>query len=135
MRILKNFSGSRALTRWIRGEYWRQQSMALDGCMLPFAQIAGRFHLIEAPTRTIYLPIGAGAPLCERLQKGEVSRTFLRKLGSSASRATSRSFARLDDAGALELLPDGSAILMDLSKYDEKTGLAMNLETGVGIFI
>ena len=36
---------------------------------------------------------------------------------------------------ALALLPDGSAILMDLSKYDEKTGLAMNVETGVGIFI
>ena len=36
---------------------------------------------------------------------------------------------------ALALLPDGSAILMDLSNYDEKTGLAMNLETGVGIFI
>ena len=44
-------------------------------------------------------------------------------------------FRALDDAGALELLPDGSAILMDLSKYDEKTGLAMNVETGVGIFI
>ena len=37
--------------------------------------------------------------------------------------------------GALALLPAGSAILMDLSKYDEKTGLAMNVETGVGIFI
>ena len=36
---------------------------------------------------------------------------------------------------ALALLPDGSAILMDLSNYDEKTGLAMNVETGVGIFI
>ena len=36
---------------------------------------------------------------------------------------------------ALALLPDGSAILMDLSNYDEKTGLAMNLETGVGTFI
>ena len=36
---------------------------------------------------------------------------------------------------ALALLPDGSAILMDLSKYDGKTGLAMNVETGVGIFI
>ena len=107
----------------------------IDGCMLPFAQIAGRFHLIEAPTRTIYLPIGAGAPLCERLQKGEVSRTLLRKLGQFSVACYEPQFRALDDAGALALLPDGSAILMDLSKYDEKTGLAMNVETGVGIFI
>lgn len=107
----------------------------IDGCMLPFAQIAGRFHLIEAPTRTIYLPIGDGAPLCERLQKGEVSRTLLRKLGQFSVACYEPQFRALDDAGALELLPDGSAILMDLSKYDEKTGLAMNVETGVGIFI
>lgn len=107
----------------------------IDGCMLPFAQIAGRFHLIEAPTRTIYLPIGDGAPLCERLQKGEVSRTLLRKLGQFSVACYEPQFRALDDAGALALLPDGSAILMDLSKYDEKTGLAMNVETGVGIFI
>ena len=100
-----------------------------------FAQIAGRFHLIEAPTRTIYLPVGAGAPLCERLQKGEVSRTLLRKLGQFSVACYEPQFRALDDAGALALLPDGSAILMDLSKYDEKTGLAMNVETGVGIFI
>lgn len=103
--------------------------------MLPFTQIAGRFHLIEAPTRTIYLPIGAGAPLCERLQKGEVSRTLLRKLGQFSVACYEPQFRALDDAGALALLPDGSAILMDLSNYDEKTGLAMNVETGVGIFI
>ena len=94
-----------------------------------------RFHLIEAPTRTIYLPIGDGAPLCERLQRGEVSRTLLRKLGQFSVACYEPQFRALDDAGALELLPDGSAILMDLSKYDEKTGLAMNVETGVGIFI
>ena len=37
---------------------------------------------------------------------------------------------RLDAAGALELRPDGSAILTDTSCYSEKTGLAMDAETG-----
>ena len=67
--------------------------------------------------------------------KKEVSRTLLRKLGQFSVACYEPQFRALDDAGALALLPDGSAILMDLSKYDEKTGLAMNVETGVGIFI
>ena len=36
---------------------------------------------------------------------------------------------------ALELLPDGSAILADMTKYDRETGLALNAETGIGLFI
>ena len=39
-----------------------------------------------------------------------------------------------DAAGALELLPDGSAILTDTSCYSEKTGLAMDVETGIGLY-
>lgn len=107
----------------------------IDGCMLPFAQIAGRFHLIEVPARTVYLPIGEGECLCRRLQAGELNRTLLRKLGLYSVDCYVQQFQALDNAGALELLPDGSAILTDLSKYDQKTGLSLNVETGIGIFI
>ena len=37
--------------------------------------------------------------------------------------------------GALELLPDGTAVLTDLTKYDPKTGLTLDVETGIGLFI
>lgn len=107
----------------------------IDGCLLPFAQIAERFHLIEAPTRTVYLPIEKGAVLCSRLRAGAVSRALLRKLGAYSVDCYEPQFRALDDAGALELLPDGAAVLTDLSKYDEKTGLAMNVESGIGVFI
>lgn len=107
----------------------------IDGCLLPFAQIADRFHLIETPTRTVYLPVGDGAVLCSRLRAGAISRVLLRKLGAYSVDCYEPQFRALDDAGALELQPDGSAILNDLSKYDEKTGLAMNMESGMGIFI
>ena len=43
-------------------------------------------------------------------------------------------FDKLDAAGALELRPDGSAILTDTSCYSEKTGLAMDVETGIGLY-
>ena len=35
---------------------------------------------------------------------------------------------------ALELLPEGSAILTDLNQYSAKTGLALDAETGIGLF-
>ena len=107
----------------------------IGGHLLPFAQIAECFHLIEVPTRTVYLPVENGAALCQRLQAGESSRTLLRKLGQYSVDCYEPQFRALDRAGALELLPDGSAILRDLSKYDKKTGLAMNIEDGIGIYI
>lgn len=107
----------------------------IDGCMLPFAQVAERFHLIETRTRTVYLPLGGAAPLCERLRHGEVSRSLLRKLGEYSVECYEQLFRALDDAGALELLPDGSAILTDLGQYSEKTGLASGVSTGQGYFI
>ncbi len=107
----------------------------ISGCMLPFAQIAERFHLIETPTRSIYIPIGEGRALCERLRTGGVSRSLLRRLGLFCVACYEPHFRALDDAGALAVLPDGSAILEDLSKYDEKTGLMLRVETGIGYCI
>lgn len=107
----------------------------ISGCLLPFAQVAAAFRLIEAPARTVYLPIGDGADLCARLQRGECSRALLRQLGVYSVACYRAQFDALDAAGALELLPDGAAILTDLSQYDAKTGLAQNVETGQGLFI
>ena len=107
----------------------------VSGCILPFAQVAELFRLIETPTRTVYLPHGAGAELCRQLRDGKMSRGLLRRLGVYSVECYNAQFNALDRSGALELLPDGSAILIDMTKYDPKTGLAFDAETGVGLFI
>lgn len=107
----------------------------VNGCMLPFAQVAEQFRLIEAPTRTVYLPVGEGAELCRRLREREMSRALLRRLGVYSVECYDAQFRALDSAGALELLPDGSAVLTDMTKYDPKTGLALDVELGIGLFI
>ncbi len=106
----------------------------ISGCILPFAQVAEAFHLIETPTRTVYLPIGEGEALCERLRSGQVSRSLYRRLGTYSVACYTKQFDALDAAGALKLLPNGSAILLDTTKYDRQTGLAMDVETGIGLF-
>ena len=103
--------------------------------MLPFSQVAERFRLIETPTRTVYLPLGAGAALCDRLRHGEVNRSLLRQLGAYSVECYVPLFRALADAGALSLLPDGSSILTDLGQYDEKIGLAPSIRTGEGFFL
>lgn len=111
------------------------QSFVYRFCLLPFAQIADRFHLIETSTRTVYLPVEEGAVLCRRLQAGEINRPLLRRLGQYSVDCYEPQFRALDQTGALTLLPDGAAILTDLSKYNRETGLELNLETGIGIYI
>ncbi len=106
-----------------------------DGCALPFAQVAERFQLIETPTRTVYIPRGEGADLCRRLQAGEISRTLLRRLGLYSVDCYAPQFEALDNAGALQLLPDDSAVLTDLSQYSQETGLALDVESGQAIFV
>ena len=106
----------------------------IRGCQLPFAQVAEEFRLIENAARTVYLPVGEGAALCEQLRSGHVTRTLLRKLGVYSVSCYKDQFDKLDAAGALELRPDGSAILTDTGCYSEKTGLAMDVETGIGLY-
>ena len=106
----------------------------IRGCQFPFAQVAEEFRLIENAARTVYLPVGEGSALCEQLRSGHVTRTLLRKLGVYSVSCYKDQFDKLDAAGALELRPDGSAILTDTSCYSEKTGLAMDVETGIGLY-
>ena len=96
--------------------------------------MAEQFHLIEAPTRTVYLPVGEGKALCEQLRSGTVSRALYRRLGAYSVACYAQQFQALDAAGALEMLPNGSAILTDGTLYDAKTGLSMDVESGKGLF-
>lgn len=107
----------------------------IQGCMFPFAQVAEQFHLIETPTRTIYLPIDEGAELCATLRNGSISRALLRRLGIYSVECYDKQFQVLYDVGALELLPNGAAVLLDESKYSRQTGLSMDVESGTGIFL
>lgn len=107
----------------------------IDGCDYPFAQVAKRFRFIETPTRTVYLPIGKGKALCKKLRDGFVSRALLRQLGPYGVACYQQQFDSLNSAGALEILPNGDAILINLSCYDPRTGLTMNCEGEQGIFV
>ena len=103
--------------------------------LFPFRMVAERFHLINSPTVTVYIPVGEGAALVERLRGGEHSRELYRQLGQYGVSIYQGHFNRLDQAGALERLEDGSAILNDLQLYNKDTGLDLEAEGSKAEFI
>ena len=103
--------------------------------------MAERFHFIDENTRTVYVPVGEGAALVEQLKAGECSKELYRALGRYAVSVYDQHFKALYAAGALltardiPALDEDSAILADLTLYDERTGLALEPETGRADFI
>ena len=103
--------------------------------LFPFQSVAERFHMIDSPTRTVYIPLGAGAELVGRLRAGERSRALFRQLGQYGVSIYENHFAALDQAGDLERLEDGSSILATLSLYSEETGLSLEADCGKAFFV
>ena len=103
--------------------------------LFPFRTVSERFHLIDSPTVTVYIPKDEGAGLVERLRSGEHSRNLYRQLGQYGVSIYEQHFNALDQAGDLERLEDGSVILSTPDLYSEYTGLSLKADSGKGLFI
>lgn len=101
----------------------------------PFEDVARDFHLIEDNTQTVYVPWNAGADLIDRLRNGEQSKRLFRELGSYSVNIYSAHFNALVNAGDLELLDTGIAILRNERLYSEATGLSLDADFGKAMFI
>lgn len=131
-RFLRNLKGQGGLDKQKILDAFRR---GIDGCWFPFAQVAERFRLIDAPTQTVYIPEEKGAMLVESLRRGQVSRSLFRALGNYSVSIYPDHFQRLMEAGALETLDSGDSILWDLNQYNRHTGLALDPGTGYGWMI
>ena len=108
---------------------------AMEREFMPFRKIAERFHLIDSETQTVYIPLEEGEELIQRLRSGERSRGLFRALGQYGVSVYPQHFAALDLAGDLEVLEDGSAILTNLTLYDDAVGLSLMADSGKALFI
>lgn len=102
---------------------------------MAFRSLAEQFRLIEQETKTIYVPWGDSQELIDRLTGGERSRKLFRGLQSYSVAVYPAHFQALEQAGALMLLEDGSALLTDMELYDANTGLTLAAEDGRAIFV
>lgn len=107
----------------------------ISGCSLPFRTVAERFHLIDDASKTIYIPIGEGAKLVQRLRDGEHSRELFRKLGQYGVSVYEKHVKALLTSGSIELVDEDSAILLDGSLYDRIIGLVLCENENTGLFV
>ena len=71
----------------------------------------------------------------EQLRSGGGGRTLFRKLGQYGVSIYDKHFAALNQAGDLEILENGAAILCNTALYSERTGLSLEADSGKGLFI
>lgn len=107
----------------------------MEDASMPFRTIAEHFRLIDNDTKTVYIPLGEGEQLVQRLRSGERSRALFRELGQYGVSIYSTHFKALYEAGDLDVLDDGAAILTHLDLYSSNTGLSLNADYGKDYFI
>ena len=114
----------------------RLEEGAGNAFLFPFETVAKEFHLIDERTKTILIPVeDAAKEFAKRLRHGERNQKLLRQLGPYCVSVYEKQYQALDEISALEVLDSEIAILVDLSLYDEKTGLSMQTgKGGIGLF-
>ena len=90
---------------------------------LRFKSAAEVFKLIDGADYTIYIPVGEGRDLIQKLHNDGPSRDLLRKLGPFTVTVYRQYFAELCDNGMLETISGNAGILLNLDLYSPETGL------------
>ncbi len=110
---------------------------------LSFAEIGRVFHLIADSTKSVFIPYNEEAREIQRmLYQGNRSRELMRRAGPyivnvryDASSHGQSDFSKLLQQGRIAMFPDDSelAYLANAEDYDEKLGLQIHDEDGIGI--
>jgi len=106
-----------------------------SGCLLPFAQVASDFRLIETETKSVLIAIEEDAvKLADEMQWGNWSRQLTRKATQYIVNVYPQHFKVLVHTGAVSALTEDMGILKDVSLYSEHTGLSLNCDEGQALF-
>lgn len=117
-------------------EIVRRLEEGAGNALFPFETVAKEFHLIDERTKTILIPAEEKAKdFAKQLRRGERNQKLLRAIGPYCVSIYENHYQALIQTSALEVLDDEIAILADLSLYNEKTGLSLQIgKGGIGFF-
>ena len=110
-------------------------SEGITGCKLPFKTVAEQFHLIDQDMRTVYIPSETNLQLLEKIKKGTANRDTYRKAGVYSVSIYENHYKEMLDAGDIEEIISGMAILRNMDQYDRSTGLSLAADSGRAEFV
>lgn len=102
---------------------------------IDFKTISERFRMIEDGSYSIVIPDGEAAEAVERVRAGVAARGDLRRLATYSVSVYEHDVIELLGSGAIEKLGDDMFLLIDGSRYKEKTGLDTTVAGGEGVFL
>ena len=129
--VIKRYFDSLLRLRNLNADDRRIMDMCRD---MKLRSIAENFHLIDEDTVAVYIPCAENAGDLERLRRGDISRSLLRRLGRSAVSVYRGEWKALWEAGKLEQTGEFS-ILSDATVYDEEFGLNVMSEQGAAFYV
>ena len=103
-----------------------------------FTEIAKDFKLIEEDSRPVFIPIDGdldNQKILVQLRAGIRSRSIFRKANQYIVSVYKNQFEKLCETGKLDALDSELYVLNDPAGYDSDTGLVVNMEDGIGIFL
>lgn len=100
-----------------------------------FSDIADEFKLIGDTGRSLFIPCDdLSEELLAKLQAGVRNRSLMRKVGQYVVNVYENQFLKLQGAGVIDVLDENINILTDMSIYDDKKGLIVAVDEGIGVF-
>ena len=103
---------------------------------MKFKTVSERFHIIDGAGYTIYVPVGDGSALAEKIRQNGPNRILLRQMGQYAVSVYRQYFEELCQTGALEQISGNAGILQNTGLYSSETGLPFEIsEQSEAIFI
>lgn len=129
---LYNFRGSALDKKNIMGEFEKGK--------FAFAKVGKEFKLIEQNTKTVLIPREERAKeIAEELRYKGASKTLIREVGKYCVNIYEKTFEKMCAAGMLtslsEELKEELFVLQDLENYSEDTGLRLDVDFGVDVWL
>ena len=110
----------------------------LEGNTPDFTEIAKDFKLIEEDSRPVFIPVDDdldNQKILTQLIASVCNRSILRKANQYMVSVYENQFEKLWETNKLDALDLGLYVLKDPAVYDPDTGLVVNMEDGIGIFL
>ncbi len=107
----------------------------ISGRALPYETVSEQFYLIDNTMSTVYIPTDESKTAIDLIRTGHADKNTYRLAGRYCVNIYEDHYKALYEAGDIEQIAPGVAVLVNTDQYDQKTGLSLSADNGRAEFI